>query len=71
MIRSVFTDQRLFCNLSKFGRQFLHAQKRLPIPKRPVLPLDPENTPNHTLPSNSAGKIIKMAIKSEPLELCS
>ena len=26
----------------------------------------PENAPNHILSSNSAGKILKMAIKSEP-----
>ena len=31
----------------------------------------PENAPNHILSSNSAGKILKMAIKSEPLGLCS
>ena len=29
-----------------------------------------ENALNHILSSNSAGKILKMAIKSEPLELC-
>ena len=31
----------------------------------------PENAPNHILFSNSAGKILKMAKKSEPYVLCS
>ena len=31
----------------------------------------PENAPNHILFSNSAGKILKMAMKSEPHGLCS
>ena len=31
----------------------------------------PENTPNHIFSSNSAGKILKMAINSESLGLCS
>ena len=31
----------------------------------------PENAPNHILSSNSAGKILKMAINSESLGLCS
>ena len=30
-----------------------------------------ENAPNHILSSNSAGKILKMAIKFEPIGLCS
>ena len=31
----------------------------------------PENAPNHILSSDSAGKILKVAIKSEPHGLCS
>ena len=31
----------------------------------------PENAPSHILPSNSAGKIFEMTIKSEPIRLCS
>ena len=31
----------------------------------------PKNAPNHILSSNSAGEIVKMAIKSELLGLCS
>ena len=30
----------------------------------------PENAPNHILSSNSTGKVLKMAIESEPLGLC-